>query len=65
MTCDNCELTIPIGNAIHGVAISSSTCIADGDVADFDPQFEAYLCTECLVKIATSLRGVLRQELGL
>jgi hypothetical protein len=60
LTCDKCLLTIPAGNAAHNVAISSQTVTEEylsneDNLFDFDPQYEAILCTECWQKVIALL----------
>jgi hypothetical protein len=54
LVCDSCRLTIPAGNAVFDVAVSSQTVLYDADGEnnlDFDPQYEVVLCTECWAKV--------------
>lgn len=49
--CDGCKLTIPPGNIVYEVAVSGQIMPEDPTDLDFDPQFDEYLCSECITKV--------------
>lgn len=50
-TCDKCKLVIPHLNAVFDIAISYQTMPEDPADLDFDPQYEVYLCSECITTV--------------